>query len=80
MRFLREFYKIYIDNIVIFSKFFTNYLNYLQNLFIKFVKLQITLNFKKIYFNYSNIILLKQKINIFDLSIIKKRIVAIKII
>ncbi len=38
------------------------------------------LNSKKIYFNYFNIILFKQKIDIFDLFIIEKQIVAIKII
>ncbi len=80
MRLLREFYKVYIDNIVIFSKCFTNYFDYLRNLFIKFIKFQITLNVTKIYFNYFSIILFEQKINIFDLFIIKKQIVAIKII
>jgi len=38
------------------------------------------LSFKKIYFNYFNIILLEQKVNVFDLFITKKRIVVIKII
>jgi len=80
LQLLYKFCKIYINNIVIFSKFFTNYFNYLQNLFIKFVKLQITLSFTKIYFNYLSIILFKQKIDVFDLFIIEKQIVAIKII
>ena len=38
------------------------------------------LNLKKIFLNYLNIILLKQKINIFDLFITKKQIAAIKTI
>jgi len=38
------------------------------------------LNSTKIYLNYFSIILFKQKINIFNLSIIKKQIIAIKII
>ncbi len=38
------------------------------------------LSSKKIYFNYSSIILLEQKVNVFNLSTIKKYIVAIKII
>jgi hypothetical protein len=38
------------------------------------------LSFEKIYLNYFSIILLEQKVNVFDLSIIKKRIVVIKTI
>jgi len=38
------------------------------------------LSFTKIYLNYFSIILFKQKINVFDLFIIEKQIVAIKAI
>jgi len=38
------------------------------------------LNLKKIYLNYFSIILLEQKVNVFDLSIIKERIIIVKII
>lgn len=78
LRFLRDFCKMYIDNIVFFFKFFANYFNYLRCFFTKFVELQDTFNSKKICFNYFSIILLKKKIDIFDLSIIEKRIIAIK--
>ena len=49
-------------------------------MFDKLVLLNIILSFKKIYLNYVSIILLKQKVNIFNLFITRKHIVAIKTI
>ena len=47
---------------------------HLRNFFQLLLKLKIIINFKKTFFNYLNIILFNQKIDIFDLSIIEKKI------
>ena len=80
LRVFRNFCRVYIDNIIIFFKIFNDHVNYLRKLFSKLIKLRIILNVKKTFFNYFNVTLLKQKIDVFDLSITKKRIVVVKTI
>ena len=63
-----------------FFKIFNDHVDHLRKLFLKLIKLRIILNVKKTFFNYFNITLLKQKIDVFDLSITKKRIVVVKTI
>ena len=59
---------------------FDIYLAYFTKLFDKLVLLNVILSFKKIYLNYFSIILLEQKVDVFNLFITKKRIIAIKTI
>ena len=80
LRKLQEFCQIYIDDIISFFKSFNDYLIHFRRLFIVLIRLRVILNFKKIYFNYFNITLLNQRINVFNLLIIKERIIIIKVI
>lgn len=80
LRFFRKFYRIYIDNIIVFFKSFAKHLKHLRILFLKFVAFEVILSFNKIYLNYSSITLLEQKVDAFNLSKIEKRIEIIKTI
>ena len=80
LRDFKNFCRIYIDNIVLFFKTFDDHVEHFRRLFVKLVELRITFNLKKTFLNYSSITLLKQKIDVFDLSTIEKRIVVIKVI
>ena len=80
LRAFRDFCRIYIDDIMSFFKIFNDHVDHLRKLFSKLIKLRIILSVKKTFFNYFNITLLKQKIDVFDLSITKKRIVVVKTI
>ena len=76
----RKFVRIYINDIAIFFKTFVKYINYLNQIFTKFVELRIILSSKKIFLNYLSIILLRQKIDAFELFTIEERITIVKII
>jgi hypothetical protein len=55
----RQFARYYIDDIVIFSKIFEEYIKYLNTIFELFNRIGITLKNSKIYLDYPLIILLK---------------------
>ena len=76
----KNFCRVYIDDIVLFFKIFNEHVEHFRRLFVKLVELRIILNFEKTFLNYSSITLLEQKIDVFDLSTIQKRIVIIKVI
>ena len=80
LRDFKNLYRVYIDNIVSFFKIFDEHVEYFRRLLVKLIELRIIFNLKKIFLNYFNITLFKQKIDVFDLWIIEKRIVVIKII
>ena len=80
LRVFQDFCRVYIDDIMSFFKIFNDHVDHLRKLFSKMIKLRIILSVKKTFFNYFNITLLKQKIDVFDLSITKKRIVVVKTI
>ena len=69
-----QFAKAYIDDIVIRSKFLTEHINHLRQLFRLFVIKNIDLNFVKVFLDYPKVTLLRQKVNALDLSIIENRI------
>jgi hypothetical protein len=59
LRSYRQFARYYVDDIVIFSKNFEKYIEYLNIIFELFNRIGITLKDSKIYFDYSSIILLR---------------------
>ena len=60
---LTKLIKIYINNIIIFSRIFQNHLQHFKEVFILFKKLHIILNFKKSYFEFLTINFLDQKVS-----------------
>ena len=75
---LRNFCRIYINDMIVFFKIFLDHITHLRQLFTRLMKLRVTLNFKKTFLNYSNITLLKQKIDVFEIIITKQRIEIVK--
>jgi hypothetical protein len=59
LRSYRQFIRYYVDDIVIFSKIFKEYIEYLNTIFELFNRIGITFKNSKFYFDYSLIILLK---------------------
>lgn len=62
-----DYAKVYMNNIIIFSRSLKDHLNHLKVIFELFASLWILLSSSKTFLNYSFIILLKQKMNDFDL-------------
>ena len=74
---MREFAKIFIDNIVIFSRIKKKYLKHLKTIFKRLFSYDVTLNSIKVFLNFSFLILLNQVINALRLIIAKKKLIAI---
>jgi hypothetical protein len=74
---LRNFVKAYIDDIVIFFKTLEEHLHHLSLLFNHLFNYNVILNSKKVFLNYSFIILLDQMIDAFDLIIVEKKLIII---
>ena len=77
LRIYRVFVKIYVDDIVIFNKTLKKHLNYLRKMFRLLNLFNIRLLFKKLYLNYSIVVFLKQKIDVFDFIIIVDKLIVI---
>jgi hypothetical protein len=60
LRSYRQFIRYYVDDIVIFSKTFEEYIGYLDTIFELFNRIEIIFKESKIYFDYFSIILLEQ--------------------
>ena len=73
----RVFVKTYIDDIVIFNKTLKKHLIYLNKVFQLLNLYNIRLSFKKLYLKYSIVALLKQKINVFNLTIVIDKLTTI---
>ncbi|KAK3388272.1 hypothetical protein B0T20DRAFT_365310, partial [Sordaria brevicollis] len=65
---------IYINNIIIFSDIIKEYFKYFDYIFNLFTLYNLILLFKKNYIIYPNVELLGFYIDIFNLSLIKKRL------
>ena len=74
LQLFKKFIKIYIDNIIIFSRIFQNHLQHFKKMFTLFKKLHIILNSKKSYFEFLIINLLDQKVLSLELIIIQNKI------
>jgi hypothetical protein len=78
LRSYRQFVRCYIDDIVIFSKIFEKYIEYLDAIFELFNRIGITFKNSKIYLGYPSIILLKQRMNGLNIIYAENRIAALK--
>lgn len=78
LRFYRSFARVYVNNIVIFNKTLNKHVEYIYTIFDLLNNKKVILSTKKIYLEYSIVILLDQKIDVFDLIAIANKIVAIK--
>lgn len=67
LRFCRFFVKIYIDDVIIFSKIENEHLHHLKQIFKIFKQHNILIKSIKIFITYSSIRLLKQKVNFLNL-------------
>jgi len=74
----KSFARYYVDDIVIFFKTFEKHIEYLNTILDLFDRLSVTLKNIKTFVSYLSIILLKQRVNGFKISIFEKRIVAIR--
>ena len=73
-----DYARYYVDDIVIFSKIFGQYIEYLDTIFELFDALGIIFKDVKIYLGYLSIILLGQRVDGFGISYAKKRITVIR--
>ena len=67
LRSLKNFVKVYIDDLITFSKDFDLYFKHLRKLFQLLRELKIIINLKKTFLNYFNVTLLEQRVDIFKL-------------
>jgi hypothetical protein len=73
---LCNFVKVYMNDIIVFSKTLNDHLKHLRSVFQRFWHYNVALNFKKIFLKYSSIILLEQIMNVFELTTIDKKFAA----
>ena len=67
LREFRKFYRVYVDDIIVFSRTLKEYLCHLYKIFKLLNKYNISLSSKKSFLKYSIVALLDQKIDVFDL-------------
>ena len=76
----KNFVKIYVDDIIMHSRILIKHLKNLRQMFELFRLKKVNLTSIKCFLNFSLIILLNQKVNFFDIIIVKKKIIAIIVI
>ncbi len=74
----KSFARYYVDDIVIFSKIFEKYVEYLNTILGLFDRLDVTLKDIKTFLSYLFIILLGQRVDGFRILIFEERIAAIR--
>ncbi len=74
---LQNIVKAYMNDIIIFFKTLNDHLHYFRKIFQRLWHYNVVLNFKKAFLNYSFIILLSQIIDVLELIIAEKKLVAI---
>ena len=72
-----KYVKVYIDNIVIFSKSLLEHVDHLNTILFTFERLDIVLKSTKFFLSYSSVQLLEQKIDTLDLTISVNKLQAI---
>jgi len=78
LRFYRQYIRVYVNDIVIFFKILKEYVDYLYTIFYLLNFKKVILFSKKLFLSYSLVILLRQKIDIFDLIVSINKIATIK--
>ena len=73
-RSLRHCVRVYVDDVVIFFKTLEKHVSHLRAIFDLFVKLNIFIKSNKTFFDYSNVQLLDQHVDFFDLSIVENKL------
>ena len=71
---MRSFARIFIDDIMFFSRNLENHLDHLNQNFEKLSVYEIILSFNKSFLKYSSVIFLSQKIDAFELTTIEKKL------
>ena len=79
-RSLRHCVRVYVDDVVIFFKTFEEHVSHLRAIFDLFVKLSIFIKSSKAFFDYSNVQLLDQHVDFFDLSIAEDKLKVISML
>ena len=74
LRFCRIFARVYIDDVVVFSKFLNDHILHLKNIFELMFRNNIFINSVKAFIEYSSVNLLKQHVNSLSLSTDEKKI------
>ena len=77
LRHCRDYARAYVDDIIVFSKTFAEYIAYLREVFITFSKIGLWLKGKKLYLSYPNVTLLGTKVDAFGLTTAKEKLEAI---
>ena len=77
LRLCRIFARVYIDDVVVFSKFLNDHILHLKSIFELMFRNNIFINSVKAFIEYSSINLLRQHVNSLSLSIDEKKIKAI---
>ncbi len=68
-----DYYRIFIDNVVIFSDTFNDYMEHLEDIFSLFRKKNISINFKKSYIRYPTVELLEYYIDVLKIYFTEDR-------
>ena len=74
LRKFRRFVRVYVNDIVIFSKIIVEHIIHLRKIFNMFRRNNISIKFNKIFLNYLFVQLLNQKIDFFNLLINEKKL------
>ena len=74
LREIRHFAKAFIDDIVIRFRSFNEHFVHFRTVFSIFVNLNISIKSIKIFLDYSNVVLLKQRVNVLRLSITDEKL------
>ena len=69
LRLFKDFAKVFVDNIIVFSRILIEHLSYLRQIFKLFRSRRISLSSIKSFIDYSSIILLDQRVDKLDISI-----------
>ena len=77
LRNFKKFCRIYIDDIVIFSKTFEEHVEHLHQIFELFTNLNISLSLTNFFFDYFTVQLLKLGVDVFELFTSKEKLKAI---
>ena len=77
LRFYREFFRVYMNDIIIFSKILKEHIAHFRQIFQLFASKRVNLALNKSFLSYSFIMLLEQRVDSLDLSISTEKIAAI---
>src|SRR6266699_1831760 len=73
LRVYNDHCRVFIDDIVIFSDMFNDYIEYLKDIFFLFRKKNININFKKSYIRYPTVELLEYYIDVLKIYFTEDR-------